>query len=132
MRRDERRKINEAIERKLTPEQKLAIHRHHIPSLFHTLIFIGLTISVILLAIIVIFNHYGLEEAFGENEWGNFSEKGAKRAVNETSVGIFPWLGVFVIVAFLSLWGVQTIIWGKRDIELKREILARFKAGGNK
>ena len=132
MRKEQRRRINEAIERKLTPEQKLAIHRGHVPSLPQAMIFIMLTLTIIVLAVIPIFTSYGLSEAFGENEWENFIIKGIERARNETSVGIFPWLGIIVLVVFLGVWGVKTIIWGKRDIELKREILARLKAEGNK
>lgn len=124
--RERSKKIDEAIERGLTPEQKLAIHRNHSPSIFPAVILIVLITLIIALVAFSISTGYGLREAFGENEWENLVDKGLENA--NVSLNFLGWIPIIFVGGLLALFVLSLFVWGRRDTKLKREILARLEA----
>lgn len=127
--REQGKKIDEAVERGLTPEQKLAINRTQTPSIIFPVFFIILVTVVFALVIISISTRYALEEAFGENEWDNFSENGWKHAKSEINIDVFTWFPVLVAVLLIGLYFFEFFVWARRSNKFRREILARLEAG---
>ena len=131
----QRRKINEAINKQLTPEQKLALLRNREPFIvrFLPMIIILLILTVLLVAALAISGlGYGLKYHFGENVWENMMEAG--RVEFGSSSGN-PHLAVWALVGlafFLLAIGLYDAFQGdKEETRLKREILGRIKAGRN-
>ena len=128
--RERGKKIDEAIERGLTPEQKLAIHRNHVPSIFPSIIFVALITVTIALVALSISTSYGLRTAFGENEWENFVDKGLENA--NVSLNFLGWIPTIFVAGFIALFVILVFVWSWRGAKLEREILARLEARGKK
>ena len=124
---EQRKKIDEAIKKSFTPEQRLTIHRSDMPPVAATLLtIVGIIIVSIMFASIT-FQSYALREAFGDNVWENFDERGFERAMEETAIGILPWMVIIGTFILLGICGVGFWFWAIRERKLEREVWARIE-----
>lgn len=120
--RERRRKIREAIDRKLTTEHKLAIARSTFPNYFYLILSIFfLTVGLALAtAHRVSVISLGFENYFGENQWENIQNIGEERTGSvERSVYVIT-IGA---IGMMGLWLVEIFHSGRKIERLEREIL---------
>jgi hypothetical protein len=121
-----RKRINEAIDRQLTPETKLAIARAKDHS-FPVLAVVGLMVAIAA-SVVIVNMGAGFKEYFGENTWENIMKVGYEEA--GTSMRIAVYLVMGLVIFTLVMWCIELWRDGKKIQQLKREILE--KKGGIK
>lgn len=129
---ERRRKINEAIERGLTAEQKLVLLESRQPAILRNLpilvlMVFGMCALVFVWAIVDI--GYGLRYHFGENAWENMVEAGR---VEFGSGGGNPHIALWMLAGLAVFFLISSLYDMMREektvTKLKREILARLDA----
>lgn len=87
---------------------------------------VGIMIVSVMFSFIV-FQSYALREAFGDNVWENFAERGAERAIEETVIGILPWVVIIGTFIILGICGVGFWFWARGERRLEREVWTRIE-----
>jgi len=127
--------INEAIEKQLTPELKLAILRSKQDSIIRwywktKLVLICAVFAVLMLVLVLAFctMSSGLKQYFGENVWENIIESGSAQLGELPNLISIATIAIAAIACAITIYFIAKFSHdARKETRLKKEVLERLQ-----